>query len=326
MTKDMIDSLAPQITYEDLGIGNGLKIKVNDNAEEKSLTINITISSYYSKSYTGLRAYAEFFEGSNRIKDVNNIIKDKRFWNLIEYYQRKIIQPLAKEEFLFICNGFPQKPEINVKQRTNFLADVARGIFSRSAFRANRTLTADFLVAYEFIRQRLNVYTCCKTLNDEEIIVARTIIGRSTDVGTYKNLTLLNAKLPNMFFYLHLANVILANRLMLKQTRDLISGIERASYHLRREALPYSLVIAVIQGLLAYFVFNSGIEISLSGFFSENLKERQQQAWAFVNVFLLPLLWPITALFVRRYAPKIVSIIVRYTITRIVNKSRLGLQ
>jgi hypothetical protein len=319
----MAASLGLQITYENLGIGNGLKITVNDNAEEKSLTINITISSYYSRSYNGLRAYAEFFEGSNRIDDINNIIQDKRFWNLIEYYQKKLIEPLAKEEFLSTSNRFPQIPEINVKQRTNFLADVARAIFSRSAFRANRTLTADFLVAYEYIRQRLNVYTSCKTYNDEEIIVARTSIGRSTDVSTYKNLTLFNAKLPNVFCYLHLANVILANRLMLKQTRDLISGIERALYHLRKRALPYSLVIALIHGLIAaYFVFSSGTEISL---YNLSSKEQEQQAWALVDLFILPLLWPITAFFVCRYAPKIVSIIVRYTITRIVNKSHLRL-
>jgi hypothetical protein len=318
-------SLGPQITYEDLGTGNGLKITVNDNAEEKSLRIGITISSYYSKSYTGLRACAEFFEGSKRIEDIKNIIQDKRFWNLIEYYQKKLIEPVSKEDFLLTANNIlPQEPEINVKPRTNFLADVARGVFPRSAFRANRTLTADFLVAYEYVRQRLNVYTSCKTCDDKEIIVARTSIGRSTDVSTYKNLTLFNAKLPSMFFYLHLANVILANRLMLKQTRDLITGIERALYHLRRGALPYGLVIAVIHGLIAaaYFVFYSGTEVSL---YNLSFEEVQQKAWALLNLFVLPLLWPITAFFLRRYASKIVSIIVRYTIGRIMNKSNLRL-
>lgn len=80
-------------------------------------------------------------------------------------------------------------------------------------------------------------------------------------------------------------------------------------------------MIAVIHGLLAYFVFNGGTEISLYSLFSkEQLLLQQQQAWALVNLFILPLLWPITAFFVRRYAPKIVSIIVRYTITRIVRR------
>jgi hypothetical protein len=139
-----------------------------------------------------------------------------------------------------------------IKQRTNFLADVARGVFSRSAFRTNRTLTADFLVAYDYICQRLNVYTSCSSHNDEEIIIARTSIGRSTDVSTYKNLTLFDAKLPNVFFYLHLANVILANRLILKQTRDLITGIEKAFSQLRSWVLPYSLVTAAIHGFIAY--------------------------------------------------------------------------
>ena len=315
-------SLGPRITYEDLGIGKkGLIIKVTDNTEETPLSINITISSDYDNNYTGLRAYAEFFERSNRIKDVNNIFQDKKFWNLIDYYQKKIIQPLAEEELSITDNRFPQELEINVKQRTNFLADVARGIFSRSAYRANRTLTADFLVAYEYIRQRMNVYTCCKNQNDEEIIVARTSIGRSTDVSTFKNLTLLNSNLPSELFYLHLANVILANQLMLKQTRDLISGIEGAFNYLRKRALPYSLVIAAIHVLLAaYFLFSNGTEISLDSLFSR--EQQQQQIWALVDLFVFPLLWPITALFVRRYAPKIVSIIVRYTIRRIINKSR----
>src|SRR5215213_5533876 len=99
-------SHTPDIIYEDLGTGNGLKILIKDNAEEKTPTIVIIIRSYYSETYNGLRASAEFLEGSNRIEDIKNIMHDKRFWSLIEYYQKKIIESLSKEELLFTDKTF----------------------------------------------------------------------------------------------------------------------------------------------------------------------------------------------------------------------------
>jgi len=314
-------SHTPDIIYEDLGTGNGLKILIKDNAEEKTPTIVIIIRSYYSETYNGLRASAEFLEGSNRIEDIKNIMHDKRFWSLIEYYQKKIIESLSKEELLFTDKTFAQDREKKLKQRTNFLADVARGVFSRSAFRTNRTLTADFLVGYDYICQRLNVYTSCRSDNEEEIIIARTTIGRSTSVSTYKNLTLFDAKLPNVFFYLHLANVILANRLILKQTRDLITGIEKAFSQLRSWALLYSLVIATVHGFIAYNISYSPTDTSLY-----NLVFNLKEPWPLVSVIILPLLWPVTAFCLRMYASKILSIIVRYTISRILNKNHLQLR
>jgi hypothetical protein len=53
-------------------------------------------------------------------------------------------------------------------------------------------------------------------------------------------------KVATELSFLHLANVTLANRQILKQTNDIVTGIEKIVSYIRRTAIAYSLVIAAV--------------------------------------------------------------------------------
>lgn len=294
-------------SLEVLRTDNGSKIQVvkNNFQEKKKLTLVVTIYSVYNKADNGFKASAELFEGDNLIEDVTNIIKNKGFRDLLEYYHKTIIDIPSKEgeagggEALLNDDKFANKP-IGAVKGTKFLGEVVRGIIFKSRSKMNMTLEPNFLRAMGSICQGFNVYTALKNYNREEMIIARTSAG----MGTYPNLTLFNRKLTTPLFYLHLANVLLTNRLLLRQTTDIISGIEKVVLYVRRRAIPYSLIIAAIN-IIAAAVYYTG-----------STSESEEFGRLFY-LLVLPLIWPITAFIMRTYAPKIFPMIVRYAIKRI---------
>jgi len=279
-----------KITYgQRLGTCGGLEAIVSNDTEAKALRIIITISGNDSKTYNELRAYVEFSDGDNTIEDINVILKDQKFCSLIEYYQKKVIYASSREQLLLNDSTIAHEAEGNTQQRTNLLADLTRSIFSRSESKINRTVTADLLLLLKYILQKSSVYTSCRIYNQEEITIARTYMG-------YRNLTMFDRKFASGLFYLHLANVILANQLILKPATDFITQVANAMSLLRRRALTYSIIIMAVNYLLNYLLIGGPSNPIL---------------------FILPLIWPIAALCLRRYGPKIFSIIVRYAISRI---------
>jgi hypothetical protein len=317
-------SMQTPYSLEELPTDNGSKkvIVVKTNSEEKKLTIVVTIYGYHIKTEKGFRAFTEFFEGNNRIDDLEIIIKNKRFWGLIEYYYHNaIIGSLSEEEgegegeeqLLLNDRKFGRHLRPTVKG-SHFISEVARTITSRPSPKANRMMDPNFLITFGSLRQGFSVYTTFKNHNHEEITIARTHVGIGAYANKYANLTLFNRKLSTVFFHhLHLANVILANRLILKQTSDIIAGIEKVVSYIRRRALPFSLVIAAVHATAAAYYTGNISELSLSQIFSEP----EQLGNNLFYLVVLPLLWPITAFFVRLFAPKIIPTIVRYAIKRV---------
>ena len=293
-------------SLEMLRTDNGSKIKVvKNNFEERKVTLVVTIHNCYNKKLNGFKATTEFFEGENLIEDLKNIIKNKGFQDLIEYYYKTIIDLPSNEEeegggvTLLNDDKFAKESKRTAKG-TNFLGEVARGIVSKSRSKINLTLNPNFLSAMGSICQGFSIYTTFKNYNHEEIVIAKTSAG----MGAYPNLTLFNSQLTTALFYLHLANVLLANRLMLRQTSDIVTGIEKIVLYIRRRALPYGLLIAAIN-IIAAVVYYSG-----------NTSEADEFGRLFY-LFVLPLIWPIAAFVMRTYAPKIFPMIVRYAIKRI---------
>jgi hypothetical protein len=305
-------------SIEELGTESGSKvIIVKYNSEEKKLTIVVTMYGYSIKTDSGFRALVEFFEDDNKIEDLKIIIKNKKFWSLIEYYHKASIDLLSKEEdeeelLLSDDTNFGQDPGGSVKG-SKFLVEVARSITSRSSSKINKTLDPNFLIALGSVRHGFNVYTTFRNYNHEEITIARTHTGMGTYANKYANLTLFNRKLSTVFFYLHLANVILANRLILKQTSDIITGIEKVVSYIRRRALPFSLIIAAVNAAAAA-AYYTGTTSEVS--FSQVTFNPEQLGTLFYLV-ILPLIWPITGFLLRTYVPKIFPTIVRYAIKRI---------
>jgi hypothetical protein len=291
-------------------------IVVKNNSEEKKLTIVVTIYGYSIKTDSGFRALAEFFEDDNKIEDLQIIIKNKKFWSLIEYYHKASIDLLSKEEdeeemLLSDDTKFGQDPGRTVKA-SKFLAEVARSITSRSSSKINKTLDPNFLIVLGSIRHGFSVYTTFRNYNHEEITIARTHTGMGAYANKYANLTLFNRKLSTVFFYLHLANVILANRLILKQTTDIITGIEKVVSYIRRRALPFSLIIAAVNAAAAaaYYTGTTS-EVSYS-----QVTFNPEQLGTLFYLIIFPLIWPITGFLLRTYIPKIFPTIVRYAIKR----------
>jgi hypothetical protein len=305
-------------SIEELGTESGSKvIIVRNNSEEKKLTIVVTIYGYSIKTDSGLRALTEFFEDDNKIEDLQIIIKNKKFWSLIEYYHKASFDLLSKEEeeeeelLLSDYTSFGQDPGRTVKG-SKFLAEVARGITSRSSSKINKTLDPNFLIALGSIRHGFSVYTTFRNYNHEEMTIARTHTGMGAYANKYANLTLFNRKLSTVFFYLHLANVILANRLILKQTSDIITGIEKVVSYIRRRALPFSLIIAAVHAIAVAYYTGTTSEVSFS-----QVTFNPEQLGTLFYLVILPLIWPITAFLLRTYVPKIFPTIVRYAIKRI---------
>jgi hypothetical protein len=304
-------------SIEELGTESGSKvIVVKNNSEEKKLTIVVTMYGYSIKTDSGFRALAEFFEDDNKIEDLQIIIKNKKFWSLIEYYHKASIDLLSKEEdeeemLLSDDTKFGQDPGRTVKA-SKFLAEVARSITSRSSSKINKTLDPNFLIVLGSIRHGFSVYTTFRNYNHEEITIARTHTGMGAYANKYANLTLFNRKLSTVFFYLHLANVILANRLILKQTSDIITGIEKVVSYIRRRALPFSLIIAAVNAAAAaaYYTGTTS-EVSYS-----QVTFNPEQLGTLFYLIILPLIWPITGFLLRTYIPKIFPTIVRYAIKR----------
>ena len=275
-------------SIEELGTETGSKvIVVKNNSEEKKLAIVVTIYGYSIKTDSGFRALAEFFEDDNKIEDLQIIIKNKKFWSLIEYYHKASIDLLSKEEdeeemLLSDDTKFGQDPGRTVKA-SKFLAEVARSITSRSSSKINKTLDPNFLIVLGSIRHGFSVYTTFRNYNHEEITIARTHTGMGTYANKYANLTLFNRKLSTVFFYLHLANV-----------------------------LPFSLIIAVVNAAAAA-AYYTGTTSEVS--FSQVTFNPEQLGTLFYLV-ILPLIWPITGFLLRTYIPKIFPTIVRYAIKR----------
>jgi hypothetical protein len=320
-------SMQTPYSLEELATDNGSKVVIvvkNNSEEKKKLTIVVTIHGYRIKTENGFRAFTEFFEGNNRIDDLEIIIKNKKFWGLIEYYYHNaIISSLSEEEeekgeeeqqLLLNDRKIGQYLRPTIKG-THFIGELARTIASRPSSKANRMLDSNFLITLGSLHHGFSVYTTFKDYNHEEITIARTDARIGAHANKYANLTLFNRKLSTVLFHhLHLANVILANRLILKQTSDIITGIEKVVSYIRRRALPFSLVIAAVHATAAaYYTGTASEMVPLSELFSEP----EQLGNNLFYLVVLPLIWPITAFFVRIYAPKIFPTIVRYAIKRV---------
>jgi hypothetical protein len=313
--------MAVVYSLETLGTDKGsIVVVIKNNSPEKKLTIVVTVSCYHNETDNGFRASTEFFEDNNRIEDIKSIVKNKKFWDLIEYYHKTMINIPHKEEQkekLLDDNRFVTEPERTVTG-TTFLREVARSIALKSSSKINRSFDPNFLIAFGSIRQAFSIFTTFKNSNYEEITMARTHTGMSGYVNKYAELTLFDRKLATELSFLHLANVTLANRLILKQTNDIITGIEKVVSYIRRRALPYSLVIAVVHSaavaVTAYYT-GSVSETSLL----QSFPDEEGQVWSLVYLVVFPLIWPAAAFLVRTYAPKIFPAIVRYAIKRILN-------
>jgi hypothetical protein len=296
------------------------RVIIKNNSLEKKLTIIVTISWYHNEADNGFRASTEFREDGNRIEDFKSVLKNKKFRDLIEYYHKAMINVLPKDdeekEKLLDNDKFAIEPERTVTG-TNFLSEVARGIALRPNSKKHRLLDPNFLIAFGSIRQAFSVYTTFNNSIREEITVARTHTGMGGYANKCVSLSLFNKKLATEFFFLHLANVTLANRQVLKQTNDIITGIEKVVSYIRRTALPFSLVIAAIQSaVIAAAAYYPGTPSKL---FPLQSFPDVVEFWSLFYLVVLPLLWPAAAYLVRTYAPKIFPAIVKYAIKRILN-------
>jgi hypothetical protein len=83
----------------------------------------------------------------------------------------------------------------------------------------------------------------------------------------------------------------------LKPATDFIARVKEAMSLLRRRAVPFSFGITAVNGGIDAYLFSKGASDLI--------------------LFILPLIWPIAALCLRRYGPKIFSIMIRYAISRI---------
>jgi hypothetical protein len=105
--------------------------------------------------------------------------------------------------------------------------------------------------------------------------------------------------------------------IILKQTSDIITGIEKVVSYIRRTALSYSLVIAVVHSaavaITAYYT-DTGSETSLLQSFPD-----EAQVLALFYLLVFPLIWPAAAFLLHTSAPKIFPAIARYAIKRILN-------
>ena len=291
-------------SLELLRTDNESKIKIvkNDIDDKKKLTLVVRINSYYNKTDNGFKASAELFEGENLISDVKKIIKSKGFQELVEYYHKLVTDLPQKEvegESLLNDDKTALEP-IGTINGTRFFGEVMRGIISKSRSKMNVTLESNFLGTIGTIGQGFNTYTVLENYNHEQMIVART----STGIGAFPNLTMFHSNLTTPVFYLHLANVLLTNRLLLRQTNEVISGIEKVVLYIRRRAIPYSLIVTATNIIAAKLYYTGSASDAVD--FGRSF-----------YLFVLPFIWPIAAFIMRTYAPKIFPMIVRYAIRRI---------
>src|SRR5919106_6429276 len=303
---------ALKITYKRAGTDSEIKAEVISDAEGKVLKIIVTIKSELKKEnksglikdYEGLRASVKFCDNDKPINDIDTIMRDDRFWGLVQYYEKEILEPISREQLLLNGTKVAQKSEENVRQKPNLLADLIRSLIPISGSRIKNTATAEILLLLKHIQQKLSIRTSITIRNQEEIIIAKTYFG-------YRNLTLLDKKFPSMLFYLHLANVVLANQLVLKPATDFIARFQKTISLLKRRALPYSCVIAAV---------NFGFNVLLQTY-NPLLTPDTSIPDLFPSVFLsiLPFVWPLLGLLVRRYGSQIVYRIVRYAISIILN-------
>jgi hypothetical protein len=294
-----------QIVYEDTEIGNRLKVIVSNNEEASPLSIVVTIQSSQARRgvHSGFRASTEFFETNNRIENIASIVNNERLLGLIEYYQEEIFALSFKKNSLLNDIKTAQDPKSTTEHNANFASNLVRKINLGKNIKLQGKFTSDILLAFQSIFQGLNVYTSCTSCNDTEIVIACTNISISADMTTYINSSLFHSKLAIQLVYIHLANVILATRLISKQIGDITARIEKMISSTRRGALPFGLAIEAIHSFIAYYIaLETGAPFSIENLFS---------------IFVVPLIWPIIAFCVRMYAPGIISHIIRYAINRI---------
>jgi hypothetical protein len=294
------------IVYEEPEIGNRLKVIASNNEEASPLSIVVTIQRSQARRgvHSGFRASAEFFEANNRIDDIATIVKNERFLGLIEYYQEEIFALSFKKNSLLNDIKNAQGAKSTIKHNANFASNFVRKINLGKSIKLDGKLTSDLLLALQSIFQGLNVYTSCKRCKDTEIIIASTNIDISADMTTYINSSLLHSKLTIRLVYIHLGNVILATQLISKQISDATTRIEKMISSTRRGALPFGVAIGAIHSFIAYYL---ALQTQISSFSIENL----------FSIFVVPMIWPITAFCVRVYAPRIISHVLRYAINRI---------
>jgi hypothetical protein len=310
---------ALKITYKRAGTDSEIKAEVISDAEGKVLKIIVTIKSELMKEnksgpikdYKGLRASVKFCDNDKPIDDIDIIMRDDRFWGLVQYYEKEILEPTSREQLLLNGTKVAHEGEENVRQKTNLLADLIRILLPISGSRIKNTATAEILLLLKYIQQKLSIWTSITVRNQEEIILAKTYFG-------YRNLTLLDRKFPSMLFYLHLANVVLANQLVLKPATDFIARFQNTISLLKTRALPYSCGIAIV---------NFGLDVWLKTFdkiitqSNPLLTPDPSIPDLFLSIFLsiLPFVWPLLGFLVRRYGSQIVYRIVRYAISIILN-------
>jgi hypothetical protein len=314
---------ALKITYKRAGTDSEIKAEVISDAEGKVLKIIVTIKSELMKEnksglikdYKGLRASVKFCDNDKPIDDIDIIMRDDRFWGLVQYYEKEILEPTSREQLLLNGTKVAQESEENVRQNTNLLADLIRILLPIPASRIKNTATAEILLLLKYIQQKLSIWTSITVRNQEEIIIAKTYFG-------YRNLTLLDRKFPSVLFYLHLANVVLANQLVLKPATDFIARFQKTISLLKKRALPYSCGIAIVN-----FGVNFGFDVWLKTF--DKIRVQSNPLLTpdpsipdlFLSIFLsiLPFVWPLLGFLVRRYGSQIVNRIVRYAISIILN-------
>ena len=319
----MSAAYALKITYKRAGTDSEIRAEVISDAEGKVLKIIVTIKSELVKEnksglikdYKGLRASVKFWDNDKPIDDIDIIMRDDRFWGLVQYYEKEILEPTSREQFFVNGTKVAQEGEENVRQKTNLLADLMRILLPISGSRIKNTATAEILLLLKYIQQKLSIWTSITVRNQEEIILAKTYFG-------YRNLTLLDRKFPNMLFYLHLANVVLANQLVLKPATDFIARFQKTISLLKRRALPYSCVIAAVNAAV-----NFGSDVWSKTF--DKIRVQSNPLLTpdpsipdlFLSIFLsiLPFVWPLLGFLVRRYGSQIVYRIVRYAISIILN-------
>jgi hypothetical protein len=298
-----------KFTYKQAGIDSELNAEVISDTEGKVLRIIVTIrselvkknNSRLIKDYKGLRASVKFYDNDKPIDDIGIIMKDKRFWDLIRYYQKEIFDPTSRKQLLLNDTKIAQKPEENASQKTNLLPNLMRILLSISESKIKSNATTNILFLLKYILQKLNVCTSITVSNQEEITIANTYLG-------YRSITLFDKKFPSTLFYLHLANVMLANQLILKPVTDFIARLDRTISLLKRSALPISFGMTAV---------NAGFDAIFNTFWKILPGEPN---WV-TNLILsiLPLLWPVLGFCLRRYASTIIFRILRYATNRILN-------
>jgi hypothetical protein len=266
----------------------------------KSELVEKTISGLVN-DYEGLTASVTFCENDKPIDDFGIIMKDERFWGLIRYYHKEIFDASSTQQFLLNDTKITQEAEATASQKTNLLVDLTRILLPKLDSKTKSNATTNILFILKYILQKLNVSTSVTVLDQEEITIAKTYLGHT-------HLTLVDRKFPITLFYLHLANVVLANQLILKPVNDFIAKFERAISLLKSRALPYS---------IGFFIVNLGLDawILLHTF------DEVQSSMLNLVLYVLPFVWPLLGLCVRKYGSKIVYRILRYAINRILNSA-----